>query len=350
MSGNDVSRQPTGVPLVARAERDSSVEISLASHSSGAAMLARSVEPTSVLRRLREAAHPLHRLRRSRLLSRHVFPRLDITLRTRLPGVNWPIYVRLMRNFSYVVGKRLLEPGTTALMDVILARCRPRVFWDVGANVGFYSWVFLSYVPDGQALLLEPEPDNLALLKRTIKNAGLTGATCLPVAATDAVGHESFSRDPVSGATGGLATNAAPFITRHYGFEAPTISVPTTTLDDLARDHPPPQLVKIDVEGSELAVLRGADALLREYAPVVLFELSASNRSAVLALFEARGYQVHPSSAPDANEVGAREDEVPEVADFIALPPSLIESWPELRQEWHRKLGCLPTGARHQGG
>lgn len=292
-----------------------------------------------MLRRLRDTTHPLHLLRGSRVLSEQVFPRLDITVRTRLNGVNWPIYVRLMRNFSYIVGKDLLEPGTTALMDVLITRCGPRVFWDVGANVGFYSWFFLSRVPDGQALLLEPEPDNLTLLRKTIRNAGLTGATCLPVAASHAVGHERFARDPVSGATGGLATVGDPFITRHYGLEAPTISVPTTTLDDLASDHSPPQLVKIDVEGAELGVLRGADNLLSTHAPLVLFELSSGNRSPVLALFEAKGYDVHPSSEPDtplARSGGGSG--VPEVSDFVAVPPFLIDTWQELRQEWRQRL------------
>jgi len=264
---------------------------------------------------------------------------LDITVRTRVDGVDWPIYVRLMRNLSYVVGKGLLEPGPTALMAALISRCRPQVLWDVGANVGFYSWFFLSRVPEGQALLLEPEPDNLVLLGKTIRHAGLGKAKCLPVAASDATGRQRFARDPVSGATGGLATKGDPFITRHYGLKAPTISVPTTTLDDLALEHPPPGLLKIDVEGAEYEVLRGADNLLSSHAPVVLFELSSANRAPVLTLFEKKGYQVHASSAPDAppaRSVGRAG--MPEVSDFVALPPSLIDSWDALRQEWRRRL------------
>lgn len=96
--------------------------------------------------------------------------------------------------------------------------------------------------------------------------------------------------------------------------------------------------MKIDVEGGELGVLRGADDLLGRHAPVVLCELS-SGRSPVLPLFEAKGYEVHASTAPDVPLTrGPGGEDVPEVSDFVAVPPRLIDSWQELRQEWRRKL------------
>lgn len=283
-----------------------------------------------MLTRLREAWHPLHLLRSSSAFTEHVSPRLDFTVRTRLAEIEWPIYVRLMRNFSYVVGRRLLEPGPTALMDVLLTRFRPRVFWDVGANVGFYSWFFLSRVAGGRALLLEPEPENLVLLEKTIRRAGLAGATCLPIAASDAVGQSVFRRDPVSGATGGLAGSGEAFITRHYGLEPPTISVPTTTLDELMRGSLPPGLLKVDVEGGELAVFRGAENLIREHGPPILFELTR-DRSEVLEFLTEHGYHVHPSSGPDVS--------MAEGADFVAIPNSLEGSWEDMRYHWRQLLG-----------
>ena len=46
-----------------------------------------------------------------------------------------------------------------------------------------------------------------------------------------------------------------------------------STLDDELHGSPPPNVIKLDVEGLELAVLQGADGLLRDQGPVLLFEL-----------------------------------------------------------------------------
>lgn len=51
------------------------------------------------------------------------------------------------------------------------------------------------------------------------------------------------------------------------------LDVPCTTLDDFARAHPPPSLVKIDVEGAETEVLNGAVELCRDVRPPLLIEV-----------------------------------------------------------------------------
>lgn len=283
-----------------------------------------------MLRHVRDHAHPLHALRRNRVLAQHLLPRLDFTVQTRLDGIDWPVYLRFIRSFSYILSSRLVEPGTTALMATVIDEFRPRVFWDVGANFGFYSWLFLSRAPFGSALLLEPEPDNLALLHRTIRRAELAQATCLPFAVTDHVGSDRFDRDPISGATGGLASQREPFITRHYGLSAPTMNVETTTLDELARHHPAPQLVKIDVEGAELAVLRGSRLLLEEHHPLIFFEATSENRWQAVRMLGQLGYHVFPSSDPDGGMTTAD--------DFVAVPPAMHDSWAAIRRLWLTRL------------
>lgn len=282
-----------------------------------------------LLRWIRETAHPLHVLRRNRFLSEHVLPGLDVTLARRLNGVEWPVYLRLVRNFSYVVNSGLVEPGQTALMTTVIKRTSPQVFWDVGANIGFYSWLFLSQNPSGQALLLEPEPENVMLLQRTIERARLKGATCLAIAASDQIGRMAFARDLVSGATGGFVGDEDPFIARHYGLEAPVTTVATTTLDELACHQPPPDLVKIDVEGAERWVLGGAQNVLADFGPIVFFE-SSQHRPEVMHLFRQHGYDVFPSSSPTADPSDS--------SDFIAVPEAMRASWPEIRETWTARL------------
>ena len=84
-----------------------------------------------------------------------------------------------------------------------------------------------------------------------------------------------------------------------------------------------PNLVKIDVEGAELAVLRGARRMLLESRPVVLVEIhdgGTQHRAEVLQLLQACGYAV--------NELGARERETFCVAvpcpAFVPAPLELV--------------------------
>jgi hypothetical protein len=53
------------------------------------------------------------------------------------------------------------------------------------------------------------------------------------------------------------------------------VSVRTERLDDVLADGPPPALIKIDVEGAELGVLKGAVETLQRHRPHVLFEHGA---------------------------------------------------------------------------
>ncbi len=283
-----------------------------------------------MLRQVRDGIHPLHLLRHNRILSQVLLPKLDRVVRTRLAGVEWPVSVRLIRNFSYVIGKRLLEPGVTSLMDIVMTEVEPRSFWDVGANVGFYSWFFLSRVPDGFALMLEPEPDNISLLVRTAHEANLTRAVSLPMAASDVVGTQVFNRDPVSGATGGLVVQDEPFITRHYGVSPPQLTVLTTTLDELSQQYPLPDLIKIDVEGAEMGVFRGATQLIAKHKPTLFFETTDRNRLEAISLLSRMGYEVRPSAGPDVPSENA--------TDFIAVPPRLRDAWPRLESEWRRRF------------
>jgi hypothetical protein len=82
-----------------------------------------------------------------------------------------------------------------------------------------------------------------------------------------------------------LGARVYAFVANGAGREVTSVS-----LDDFARDHPAPRVVKIDVEGAELRVLRGAERLLREHRPILVCELHGrENREQVRGLLE--GYE-----------------------------------------------------------
>jgi FkbM family methyltransferase len=144
---------------------------------------------------------------------------------------------------EYRAFRDAVRPGMTAL--------------DVGANVGAYSLLLGQWVgPSGAVAAFEPAPDVHDGLRRHIHLNALD-AIVTPVRA--AVGAEAGTAHLVVAKTPGesrLATSADG--------DATTVAVPVTTIDEFcAQAHLTPDFIKIDVEGAELDVLRGARETIR---------------------------------------------------------------------------------------
>ncbi len=146
------------------------------------------------------------------------------------------------------------------------------VFIDVGANIGSMSIYALKSGVFSRAIAIEPDPHNVAILTRNFALNGLAGRACAIAAAASA-------------ATGALRlirhrkNHGAHSVESHSRADAQDcIGVPAVTLEDvLARQAVAPgevALVKIDVEGHELAVLEGMGPLLQAHVPI-LVELTA---------------------------------------------------------------------------
>lgn len=148
------------------------------------------------------------------------------------------------------------------------------VVWDVGANVGFYS--LLAARKAAKVIAFEPLPQNLSYLDRHIALNGLQHRIeVCPVAASDYDGTGLFSIVPGNRSEGSL---------RPYG----TLSVRTVRLDS---HDSIPDMIKIDVEGNEHEVLRGAVETMRAHHPLVLVARH-SDDSHCKDLLEELGYQV----------------------------------------------------------
>jgi FkbM family methyltransferase len=138
-----------------------------------------------------------------------------------------------------------LRPGAIAL--------------DIGANVGCYSLLFGQWVgPAGKVFAFEPAPDSFAGLCRHIALNRLAGVV-IPVqaAVSDASSAVQLLND------GSEGTNRLVFPGESGGARR-TLSVSAVTVDEFCeREKILPDLIKIDVEGFELAVLRGARRTIR---------------------------------------------------------------------------------------
>ena len=139
---------------------------------------------------------------------------------------------------------------------------------DVGANTGLWALGAAVRVgPLGTVHAFEPVPTNFDRLTRNLKLNGFTNVTCQKFALSDNCGHTVFyaATDNNSG-VGSLTPS---------GETDRPIEIEMTTVDDYCERHAITRvdLMKVDVEGAELLVFRGAERLLTsKEAPIIMFE------------------------------------------------------------------------------
>jgi FkbM family methyltransferase len=179
---------------------------------------------------------------------------------------------------------RAYEPEVSALLR---AAIRPgETVFDVGAHVGIHALHAAKLVgAAGRVVAFEPWPENAAVLRRHVAhNPALAGQF---VAVQASVGAYPGSSTMMEGGGDGQHRLSR-------ADERGSVSAPMVTLDQYVADHPSePSLILVDVEGEELAVLTGAEGLLRRARPQLVLEHHGPERRAMLmAWLGARGYRV----------------------------------------------------------
>ena len=189
-------------------------------------------------------------------------------------------------------GYRLLKPSGRHL--VIGAVCRPNdVVVDVGANVGDWTLAAARVVgAGGRVLAFEPVPHIAESLRKTVRANRLQQVKVFELALAEAGGSREFSVEREN--TGGSRLDAMSNDPRRT-FDS--ITVKTARLDEIAAAEKPQRLdlIKIDVEGFEHAVLSGAVETLKRFKPVLFMETgheTAERRAGTHALLSRLGYGI----------------------------------------------------------
>lgn len=141
-----------------------------------------------------------------------------------------------------------------AVQHELAATLKPgMVFWDVGAHAGFFSIIAGRLVGErGRVHAFEPMPDTRARLAESAVSSRLTNLTVHSSAMSAEVGRVTIYEHRHS-AVASLVRGAGAGVGRE---------VASTTLDVMAAELGDPDVVKIDVEGVEVDILRGGRELL----------------------------------------------------------------------------------------
>jgi FkbM family methyltransferase len=177
------------------------------------------------------------------------------------------------QNLDYILGSS--EPP---VQEAILRSLVPSgVFYDVGANVGFFSLLAARRVEtSGFVYAFEPLRENaLAIRQNAILNA-LANLSVFEVAAAE---HSGIGELCLTGWDGGCSLSSAEVVPVNPLQRRP---VRVVALDDLIESGGlrPPTVVKIDVEGVELGVLKGMVKTLQSYRPVIIYEVDDGDKAA----------------------------------------------------------------------
>jgi FkbM family methyltransferase len=183
----------------------------------------------------------------------------------------------------------LLGTHDPTVQGVLVSHLKPgNCFYDIGAHVGFFSMLAAGLVGEkGFIVALEPDRRNVALLRETLARNSLG-------LITDVVNQAAWSH---AGNVNLLSANPGPHSNTGMskvvsGNLSDSYEVSCTTLDKLSKTHPAPTLIKIDVEGAESEVLKGAEELFTHSRPHLICEVhDPGNASFVESWLNNKNYE-----------------------------------------------------------
>ncbi|MCW2405013.1 FkbM family methyltransferase [Sphingobium sp. B1D7B] len=226
-----------------------------------------------------------------------------------------------------VIMLRRPEMAAVHVSCVLMKRLRDRlcppggVFVDIGAHIGSVIAAVQRYSAPSQIIAFEAIPEKVERLR-----AKFPGVEIHQCALGERAGEVEFTIDLVETGNSSLNTAVQGRSAAHK-----VISVEMQTLDHLMGGHRV-DLMKIDVEGAELGVLRGGETTIADQRPLIVFESGAEEmegypRRDLFDWFQARDYDlVTPSrlahTAPPATwEVFADAHQYPFITwDWFAVP------------------------------
>jgi FkbM family methyltransferase len=246
-----------------------------------------------------------------------------------------------------------------ATLLAAFARQRPGFeFVDVGANIGLYSAICAVMFAPSRVVAFEPTPDVAAIARRVLKHNGISSAVgrVEQCALGDRPGTVPLYLSAVSDSSNSLVAG--------FRESVGVIDVQVTTFDDYTRETGSrPDIVKIDTEMYEPAVIRGGRTMIQHFRPWLVVEVlnrrGSDHGAELTAAIDGLGYTYYRLSR--VSDWGARPTIAGEPAsnetDWLLTPEPLddgfgaeVRSWldrlADCTEDRNPPLSLLPV-ARH---
>lgn len=231
-----------------------------------------------------------------RTLAERLTRRLVFKRRLPPPFAAARIYVTPAARLGYAFKPLLAaEPALFHCVDMLV---RPgHVVWDIGANIGLFSVAAAVRAgTHGRVVAFEPDLRLAGLLRASaaIQKSSLAPIETVPVAVAKDVAIRSFAIAARARAANALAEYGGS----QMGGVVQHQFVPAFNLDWLLAQLPPPDVLKIDVEGAELEVLQGQKRMLEEVRPIIICEVGSQATGDVTALLRGLRYGLYDGDKP----------------------------------------------------
>jgi FkbM family methyltransferase len=176
------------------------------------------------------------------------------------------------------------------LTRLLAARVAPGMCCvDAGAQAGYFTVLMADLVgPGGRVHAIEPLPSNVSLLTTNVALNGFDGRVSIHGAALGRATEGMVALRPSY--PGSMNAAAVPDGTPD------AMRAPAATLDRLLGDAPRLDVLKIDAEGAEHAILEGGEALLHRHRPLLIVEFNAARPGDAAGLL-ARLARLYPALA-----------------------------------------------------
>jgi FkbM family methyltransferase len=169
--------------------------------------------------------------------------------------------------FPRYAGGRIHEKTVTGM--IVEALRGKHCFVDVGTNLGWFTCLASKIIPNGNIYGFEMDDLNFALLQKNISLNKCNNVECINMAISESSGDLTYKRE-IDRPDAGFRLEPGEGAGHLAGF----VSVKSVTLDDfLEKRGITPEVIKIDVEGAEMNVLRGMRRTLEKTMPVLFLEV-----------------------------------------------------------------------------
>jgi FkbM family methyltransferase len=162
------------------------------------------------------------------------------------------------------------------------------VAYDIGAHVGYHTLTLSKLVGQtGTVIAIEADPHNRSMLETNIETNRASNVKIVPLVISDTVGTARFATFSTYSSVSHIADAETPN-------DAEVLEIHSTSLDELiyGSNYPVPALVKIDVEGAEARLFRGAMRMMREARPIIIAEARrGSTLEEIVELAKSLSYQ-----------------------------------------------------------